>query len=50
MDVRDSGRQSCNLPLAVEAQGEAFGFLVSRPGYVTLSEGSSPTLSVALLR
>jgi hypothetical protein len=34
----------CAAPVALEAQGEAVGFLASGAGWLTMSEGTSPTL------
>jgi hypothetical protein len=43
-------RPPCSVPLAAEAQGEAFGFLAHGEGYITVSEGAMPDLHVALFR
>lgn len=43
-------REPCKFPVAVEQQGEAFGFLLGNKGYVTISEGSGPELHVNLLQ
>lgn len=41
-------RAPCKVPVATENQGEAFAFLLENKGYVTLSEGASQSLNVAL--
>lgn len=43
-------RAPCKIPVATEAQGEAFAFLPGAKGYVTLGEGASASLNVALFR
>lgn len=42
-------REPCKFPVAAEAQGEAFAFLVGNKGYVTVSEGLNPALHVTPL-
>jgi hypothetical protein len=34
-------RAPCTIPLAIEAQGESFAWLLGSAGYVTISEGSA---------
>jgi hypothetical protein len=41
-------RTPCTVPLATETQGEAFGFLADGRGYITVAEGRSPELHLAL--
>lgn len=41
-------REPCKIPIATEAQGEAFDFLSDGTGYVTTSEGASAPLNVTL--
>jgi hypothetical protein len=36
--------EPCRGPIPLEIQGEALGFLADSGGYVTVSEGSNPTL------
>lgn len=43
-------RAPCKIPIATEAQGEAFDFLPDRAGYVTTTEGASPALTRTLFR
>lgn len=38
------GTTPCAAPVAVEAQGETVAYLASGAGYLTMSEGASPTL------
>lgn len=40
-------RPPCKVPVAAENQGEAFAFMIENKGYVTISEGASPSLNVA---
>ena len=40
----------CKIPIATEAQGEAFDFLPDGTGYVTTTEGASPPLNVTLFK
>jgi hypothetical protein len=42
------GRAPCRVPVVTETQGEAFGFLAGGMGYVTISEGASAELHVAV--
>jgi hypothetical protein len=43
-------RKPCKLPIAKEAQGEAFAFLPEGKAYVTISEGASPALHLTLIQ
>ncbi|MBX3231708.1 MAG: hypothetical protein KIT84_23220 [Labilithrix sp.] len=40
-------RPPCSVPVATEAQGEAFAFLPDGGGYVTVSEGAGAALNLA---
>ncbi len=43
-------KKPCTIPLAVEAQGEAFDFLSDGTGYATTSEGASAPINVTLFQ
>lgn len=43
-------RTPCSAPIASEAQGEALGWLPDTTGYVTISEGATPTIHQTLFK
>jgi hypothetical protein len=43
-------RPPCKIPIAAEAQGEAFDFLPGATGYVTTTEGASPPVTQTLFK
>jgi hypothetical protein len=43
-------REPCQIPVAEEPQGEAFGFLAHGSGYVTAAEGKAPELHVTVFK
>ena len=43
-------KEPCKIPIATEAQGEAFDFLSDGTGFITTTEGASPPLNVTLYK